>query len=598
MPEIKVKHIVSCSCADKNNPAENLLKAEGSHKWKTTGQPKNAVVVLQLEKSSQINSIDVGNEGSAFVEILVGKETATTDHDYKVILVASSFMTPLESRNGTNRNSVRMFGPEKLSNAVASEKWDRVKIVCTQPFNKTSEYGISFIKIHSTPDVKEEGTKKLGAFTVKPETGDDITTGSLFAKKKIEPVEKPAPTGAAAVRAASRLADESISSPKIEKQVKITPTSQNKRKHTDDSDDEPSGSGTPVPSLKKQSTSISSTASSAKSESVPPLKKTKSEPPKESAVKAFGRLMEGVVFAMSGFQNPYRAELRQKAVDMGAVYKPDWGKGCTHLICAFSNTPKYNQVRGKGKIVKKDWILQSYKQKKLLPWRNYRLGDADSPDESSTDEDDYVPKKSPPKKKPSETKPPKKTSPKPSKEAMDMSDSGDDTEDEVRRVKAEIDNPKEPVKKDDDDPYNASTDEEAPSSSKKESPIKNGAPSSSKKESPSKNGAVDDGNDSGFPELPDFFRKKHFLLYGDYNERTRRSMVRYITAYDGELEDYMSEKVNFVVTNSEWDQNFDDALTDNPSLIFVKPIWVAKCHDRSKFVPYQPYVVIPVDDDD
>ncbi|XP_052074822.1 DNA repair protein XRCC1-like [Mytilus californianus] len=584
MPEIKVKHIVSCSCADKNNPAENLLKAEGSHKWKTTGQPKNAVVVLQLEKSSQVNSIDVGNEGSAFVEILVGKETATTDHDYKVILVASSFMTPLESRNGTNRNSVRMFGPEKLSNAVASEKWDRLKIVCTQPFNKTSEYGLSFIKIHSTPDDKEEGTKKLGAFTVKPETGDDITTGSLFAKKKIEPVEKPSPTGAAAVRAASRLADESMSSPKIEKQV--TPTAQNKRKHTADSDDEPSGSGTPVPSLKKQSTSLSSTASSAKSESVPPLKKTKSEPPKESAVKAFGRLMEGVVFAMSGFQNPYRAELRQKAVDMGAVYKPDWGKGCTHLICAFSKTPKYNQVRGKGKIVKKDWILQSYKQKKLIPWRHYRLGDADSPDESSTDEDVYVPKKSPPKKKPSETKSPKKTSHKPSKEAMDMSDSGDDTEDEVRRVKAKIDNPKGSLKKDDDDndPYNASTDEDAPSSSKKESPIKNGA--------------VDDGNDSGFPELPDFFRKKHFLLYGDYNERTRRSMVRYITAYDGELEDYMSDKVNFVVTNSEWDQNFDDALTDNPSLIFVKPIWVAKCHDKSKFVPYQPYVIIPVDDDD
>ncbi|CAG2216939.1 XRCC1 [Mytilus edulis] len=597
MPEIKVKHIVSCSCADKNNPAENLLKAEGSHKWKTTGQPKNAVVVLQLEKSSQINSIDVGNEGSAFVEILVGKETATADHDYKVILVASSFMTPLESRNGTNRNSVRMFGPEKLSNAVASEKWDRVKIVCTQPFNKTSEYGISFIKIHSTPDNKEEGTKKLGAFTVKPETGDDITTGSLFAKKKIEPVEKPAPTGAAAVRAASRLADESISSPKIEKQVKITPTSQNKRKHTDDSDDVPSGSGTPVPSLKKQSTSISSTASSAKSESVPPLKKTKSEPPKESAVKAFGRLMEGVVFAMSGFQNPYRAELRQKAVDMGAVYKPDWGKGCTHLICAFSNTPKYNQVRGKGKIVKKDWILQSYKQKKLLPWRNYRLGDADSPDESSTDEDDYVPKSLLQRKNHLKLNHQRKHHLNQAKKQwtcliQEM------TQKTVRRVKAEIDNPKASVKKDDDDPYNASTDEEAPSSSKKESPIKNGAQSSSKKESPSKNGAVDDGNDSGFPELPDFFRKKHFLLYGEYNERTRRSMVRYITAYDGELEDYMSDKVNFVVTNSEWDQNFDDALTDNPSLIFVKPIWVAKCHDRSKFVPYQPYVVIPVDDDD
>ena len=282
MPDIKIQHVVSCSSADKNNPAENLLKQEGSHKWKTTGQPKNAVVVLQLEKASQIQSIDVGNEGSAFVEILVGRETATTDQDYKVILVASSFMTPLESRNGTNRNTVRMFGLEKLSNAVSSEKWDRVKIVCTQPFNKSSEYGLSFIKFHSTPTAedkkKEEGIKKFGAFTVKPETGDDIASGSLFAKKKTEPAEKPAPTGAAAVRAASRLADESIPSPKVEKHVKIMPNlSQNKRKHSEDSDEEekPSSSGTPKFALKKQSTSISSTASSVKSESAPPLKKTK-----------------------------------------------------------------------------------------------------------------------------------------------------------------------------------------------------------------------------------------------------------------------------------------------------------------------------------
>lgn len=37
--------------------------------------------------------------------------------------------------------------------------------------------------------------KKLGAFTIKPETGDDISSGSLFAKKKTEPVEKPTLTG-------------------------------------------------------------------------------------------------------------------------------------------------------------------------------------------------------------------------------------------------------------------------------------------------------------------------------------------------------------------------------------------------------------------
>ena len=46
----------------------------------------------------------------------------------------------------------------------------------------------------------------------------------------------------------------------------------------------------------------------------------------------FKKLMEGVTFVLSGFQNPFRAELRDKAIEMGAKYKPDWGPGCTHLM--------------------------------------------------------------------------------------------------------------------------------------------------------------------------------------------------------------------------------------------------------------------------
>lgn len=55
---------------------------------------------------------------------------------WQVILVASSFMSPIESRNSTNTNRVRMFGPSDLSKTAAEQKWDRVKLVCTQPFNK------------------------------------------------------------------------------------------------------------------------------------------------------------------------------------------------------------------------------------------------------------------------------------------------------------------------------------------------------------------------------------------------------------------------------------------------------------------------------
>lgn len=89
---------------------------------------------------------------------------------------------------------------------------------------------------------------------------------------------------------------------------------------------------------------------------------------KEKSVDV-GSPLNGVVFALSGFENPLRAELREKACEMGATYKPDWITGCTHLICAFANTPKYNKVKGKGKIVKKEWILDCYREKKLLPWQ-------------------------------------------------------------------------------------------------------------------------------------------------------------------------------------------------------------------------------------
>ena len=63
-------------------------------------------------------------------------------------------MTPLEARNEKELNRVRMFGADKLNKDVIEEKWDRLKVICTQPFNKTSQYGLSFIKVISSSKVK------------------------------------------------------------------------------------------------------------------------------------------------------------------------------------------------------------------------------------------------------------------------------------------------------------------------------------------------------------------------------------------------------------------------------------------------------------
>ncbi|KAD1657711.1 hypothetical protein E3N88_39563 [Mikania micrantha] len=95
----------------------------------------------------------------------------------------------------------------------------------------------------------------------------------------------------------------------------------------------------------------------------------------------FPKIMEGVVFVLSGFVNPERSTLRSQALEMGAEYQGDWNTNCTLLVCAFSNTPKFRQVEAdNGTIVSKGWIDECYNQKQLVaiepfllhagkPWR-------------------------------------------------------------------------------------------------------------------------------------------------------------------------------------------------------------------------------------
>jgi DNA-repair protein XRCC1 len=72
-------------------------------------------------------------------------------------LNSASFMTPQECRNETNLQRVRIFKHQDLNKATQAEKWDRVRVVCTQPFNKQLQYGISFLTVHAP---EEESANK------------------------------------------------------------------------------------------------------------------------------------------------------------------------------------------------------------------------------------------------------------------------------------------------------------------------------------------------------------------------------------------------------------------------------------------------------
>ncbi|KAG9259591.1 DNA repair protein XRCC1 [Astyanax mexicanus] len=475
MPEIKLKHVVSCSTEDSTHKADNLLSSDTYRKWKSARPgEKQTSVILQFEKEEQVHSIDVGNEGSAFIEVLVGHSTSVRDQDFQVLLVTSSFMSPTESRSGTNLNRVRFFGPQQLVKATAQEKWDRVKIVCSQPYSKNIAYGVSFIKFHSPPDGSEPPAAtppkltKLGQFRVKdesPASGSNLQPGSLFfnrdAPAKPSPALKVSPQSTKLSYAAAALQSEpSTQNPP----TTSSPQAPVKRKFEFSKERQEA----PPPPAKKPSPSVSPQTGSATPRTKPssahmpspnPAKsRTEKKPeikpkPKPRSVEAvpLNRIMEGVVFVLSGFQNPFRGELRDKALAMGGRYRPDWTPDSTHLICAFANTPKYGQVKAAGGlIVRKEWVLDCHKRKQKISYKRYLMDGAESSSEESGPEeedgsDEEVEKKSPEKRPVTPRKSPVKSAVKeeeeyggstdgPDEEDEEEDGSGMDTEDELRRV--------------------------------------------------------------------------------------------------------------------------------------------------------------------
>ncbi|KAK2909924.1 DNA repair protein XRCC1 [Channa argus] len=627
MPEIKLKHVVSCSTEDSTHKADNLLSSDTYRKWKAAKPgEKQTSVILQFEKEEQLHSIDIGNEGSAFIEVLVGNSSAVKHQDYEVLLVTSSFMSPTESRNSTNMNRVRFFGPNQLQKSTAQEKWDRVKIVCTQPYNKNIAYGLAFVKFHSPPDKNDASPTtspkltKLGQFRVKeesPSSGPSLQPGSLFfnrdntTKSRTPPKASPQYEKLSYAAAALQASGTSHSSGQASSSNSASTQPAAKRKF-EFSTERQSAPGPPPskkispavspenkaatpkhkPNTVSKASPSAAKASPAQKSSVKKESQSKPKPePKEQKAKShsaqqvpFNRIMEGVVFVLSGFQNPFRGELREKALDMGAKYRPDWTPDSTHLICAFANTPKYSQVKSAGGIiVRKEWVVDCHKRKQKLSHKRYLMDGAESSSESEMEVDeqseDEIKTKTPQKR---EVQVSSKNTQEKRNEGDEYGGSTDvdepggdddgsavDTEDELQRVEKESREKKAAVevkKVKEEDPYGGSTDENTDAEAEEDHPI---------------------------PELPDFLSEKHFFLYGKFPNNERRLLLRYIVAFNGVIEDYMTEKVQFVVTSEGWHDSFEEALMENANLNFVKPAWIYAINERQKMLPYQPYTVVP-----
>ncbi|KAH1027199.1 hypothetical protein HUJ05_000755 [Dendroctonus ponderosae] len=314
----------------KNHVASNIISKDTTKKWKCkTAGEQSASVVLQLDQPYIINGIDIGNENSGYVEVLVSR--ASTPEDFKVLLVMSSFMSPLDARQTQNVNKVRMFKNQDLSIREATSLAQNGSPV---PKEKLSH------KLQITPNPQSNKARHLtddaGEETGTPKKGKERNRNELLYSKDEEDkhekidklIEKRDKERAESKKREKEMAEKTKNTPAKPKETK---NNDKKKPHTPRKD----------VSTEKQAKVNEKRPESEKRDS---LKRKHDSPPAHKLKK-----------------------LKQQPVG-----KP----------CAFANTPKFNQVRGIGKIVKKKWLDDCYNERKKLPWRRYALDKADKGPES------------------------------------------------------------------------------------------------------------------------------------------------------------------------------------------------------------------------
>ncbi|NWH83133.1 XRCC1 protein, partial [Piaya cayana] len=96
---------------DPKFPVENLLREDLVAPW--LGCPRDRSrqlrAELQLERASPIGFVDVGNCGSALLQLEVGRSSWPREQPYVLLLPSVALRTPSESRLQRNLHGVRMF---------------------------------------------------------------------------------------------------------------------------------------------------------------------------------------------------------------------------------------------------------------------------------------------------------------------------------------------------------------------------------------------------------------------------------------------------------------------------------------------------------
>ncbi|XP_047477655.1 uncharacterized protein LOC125031152 isoform X2 [Penaeus chinensis] len=192
MPPVRVKYVISFTSQAPKNTVEDLVKGRGSWLCEASDRTGRLQADIQLERATTISYIDLGNAGSVMVSIEVGRSSWPSDKPFMALLPTVALMTPAEWRAGKNSKTVRMFKKEDLDQNAVKEKWDRVRIICTQPFRKDAQFGLALFCLHTTDEshVQDE-VSAFNPHRVLPHgTQSDMKKEELVSRMNLPTVKK------------------------------------------------------------------------------------------------------------------------------------------------------------------------------------------------------------------------------------------------------------------------------------------------------------------------------------------------------------------------------------------------------------------------
>ncbi|EFN68932.1 DNA-repair protein XRCC1 [Camponotus floridanus] len=417
---VKFEKIISCSSEHPTYPAANLLQCN-SENWKATwrcAKPGEmlAQVIFQLVEPSYITGVDIGNFQSCVV-IVTG--STSSEPDNWIVIVNHKFMTNDEAANNKSDSTVDLgldvFGRFKLKQPHVMKT--PMEMMKEKILNKTENKKIDY-KDELREQIKRNSMENFAKCQEEPRSIKRPLLEKLEAGEADEVFKKNDKND----KTQPQDSQNKNKTPKNNRNIKnektvvktpfgdIVPLVSNDT-NQNDTKDAPKNSckkralsklGDSLNNGEKKRQKCSNCCKDSQDQlcktcqrlPLPPvtventtLKTNVSVKPK----KRFKELFSNATFSLSGYVNPQRDEIRRKALNMGAKYIPDpntTNKKCTYLICAFKNTPKYQQFKNHTKIVSHVFIEECFDKKIRFPWRRYALDQKDKLQPESEEEID------------------------------------------------------------------------------------------------------------------------------------------------------------------------------------------------------------------